>query len=727
MVGLARGAARWSGAALATAILLALLVGSDGTRAENPRPPGWVDAERLAAGEPGQWLMDGRDMAGDRFSPLDQINRDNMAKLGFAWDFTDFVVRGRTHRGVESNPIYVDGVLYFSGPWGVAYAVDARTGKSIWTYDPQPDGHFARNACCDALNRGVAVWRGKVYTASVDGVLTAIDAKTGKPVWRASTFIDSKLTYASTGAPVIAGDKVLVGNAGADMGARGYVSAYDAETGKLAWRFYAVPGDPKLGPDETPEVSFARKTWGSKTRWAFGGGGAPWGFLAYDPQLNLAYLGFGNGGPHPSWMRDAGGGDDLFLDSIVAVDASTGRMKWWYQETPNDSWDYDATAPMVLADLRINGQVRKVLMQAPKNGFFYVLDRRTGKLLKADPYTPVTWTSGVDMATGRPKPAASADYRNGPKVVWPSAVGGHAWTPMALDPQTGLVYLHVFEAPMQFRTDSTADSFRPGTITQGETGAFPPFHDTDAADGPPPVVQGWLKAWDPIAGRVAWKAGPLPFVGGGVLATAGGLVFQGLADGTLSAYDAATGRRLAQIQTGSTIMGAPISYELDGVQYIAVMAGAGGPQGSMYGPDWAASTYRNSERLMVFKLGGGPTPLPPRVTPAEQQPTPPALVADAATIARGKALFQDNCQRCHALGGAPVAEYPNLWNLSPNTLRNFSAIVYGGAFRYAGMDSFADTLSKEDVDAIKAFIVSDERQRRAEGVPAGSQAQAVVH
>lgn len=720
-------------AGLALPALLALASASWAATDPSPGGAGRVDLARVsdesATGD--QWLLNGRTFAGTRFSPLAQIDRNTVDRLGLAWEFRDFVVRGRTHRVVEANPIFVDGVLYFPGPWGVAYAVDARTGRSLWTYDPKADGMAARASCCDAANRGLAVWQGRVYTASLDGYLVALDARTGQVIWRVDTFIDRTKDYASTGAPQIAGDKILLGNAGADMGTRGYVSAYDAATGRLVWRFFATPGDPRKGPDETPEVSFARKSWSPDARWDLGGGGAPWDSMAYDPALDIAYLGFGNGGPFPAWVRSPGGGDTLFTSSIVAVDAATGHLKWYYQETPRDSWDYDATSPMILADIPWQGAPRKLLLQAPKNGIFYVLDRATGELLKADPFTTVTWTDGVDLKTGRPRVSPRADYSAGPRIVSPGAPGGHAWQPISLDPDTGLVYLSVTESAMKYQ-QSVEIKAEPGAMfkEQGVTGEFPPF--TAPADleqlrsQPVPRMETRLTAWDPAQGKAVWRSAPLTFLAGGVLTTAGGLVFEGTAAGDLTAYDAASGKVLKRLQIGTGIMGAPISYLFDGVQYVAVMAGSGGPQGAAWSSDVAAARYQNFERLLVFRLDGGIVPLPPPVTPPAAQPSPAPIAAGAAVLTRGRLLFEDNCQRCHLVGGA-FGEYPNLWNMPPEVLDQFESIVEDGALRDAGMASFADHLSRDDVAAIKSFIVTDELAKRRDGAAAGAHSRAASH
>jgi quinohemoprotein ethanol dehydrogenase len=692
--------------------LLLVFLGAVATNA--PPQSAMVDTKRVAQQRPDEWLLDGRDFANSYFSPLNQINQSNISHLGFAWEFHGINSRGGIHHGMESNPVLVDGLLYFSGPWGNAYAVDAHNGKLLWAYDSHADGQYARNACCDVVNRGVAVWKGRVYVASLDGWLVALDARTGRPVWRVDTIVDRHFNTTVDGAPHVAGDNILIGNAGADMGSRGYVSAYDAVSGKLMWRFWAVPGDPRKGPDETPEVTRARRTWAGNTRWDLGGGGDPWDSIVYDPQTGLAYLGMGNGGPLPRWLRSPGGGDNLFLSSIVAVDAKSGRMKWYYQETPADSWDYTATAPMILADLRWNGRPRRVLMQAPKNGIFYVLDRQTGELLSAKPYTTVNWTDGIDTKTRRPHLTKHADYSQKPQIIWPGSAGGHGWQPTSFDPATGLVYLPVYDAPTKYQT-IPVPKFLPGGFNNGAAGSYPPFDgpkDTEDLIGQPqPRIEGRLKGWNPQTGRPGWMSPPLPFLLGGTLSTAGGLVFQGTADGSLSVYRANDGTLLKRIFTGTAIMAAPITYRLDGEQYVAVLAGAGGPQNVFWAPDNVASRYQNFERLLVFRLEGRAVPLPPRVTTPRREALPSRILTDPETLARGQSLFEQQCARCHLEGGG-FGAYPDLWNMPAPALEGFEDIVYRGALRYFGMGNFSGSLSKTDVAAIKAFIVDDEIDRR---------------
>jgi len=669
------------------------------------------NAALLGTPDAGEWPRSGRDAGDSYFSPLDGITSANAGRLGLAWEFKDFQIRGRTHYGLQSTPVMIDGVLYFSGPWGEVYALDARTGRQLWMHDTDADGQYARNTCCGVENRGIAIADGKVFVGALDGKLFALDMKTGKPVWQVDTLVDKHWNYSSTGAPQIAGNVVMIGNSGADMGARGYVSAYDIKTGRLAWRFWSVPGDPAKGPDETPEVTLARKTWPEDTRWDLGLGGTAWNGLAYDPETNTAFLGIGNGVPHPAWLRSRSGRvmDNLFLSSIVAVDATTGRMKCYYQETPGDSWDFAATAPMVLANLEIDGRMRKVLMQAPKNGIFYVLDRTDCKLLRANAYTRINWARGVDMKTGRPLFNPDADYRKGPKLVWPSGAGGHGWQPMAFSPRTDLVYVPVYETGMEQRADGPA-RFLPGNINQAAIGKFPPFSEQQLAGREQATFQGRLIAWDPVAGRARWTSEPLSFLSGGTM-VAGDLVFQGSASGYLDAYDATNGKRVAHIFIGTVMTAAPMTYELDGVQYVAILAGAGGPQGAFFGPGVVAAERENYQRLVVLKLDGGQIPLPPARAPVEPPALPSPIPASTGTLRRGQALFLDRCSRCHVVGGAP-AVYPNLWAMQPATIEQFHAIVGEGAFAYGGMANFSDQLSDEEIEAIRAFIVNDMIARR---------------
>jgi quinohemoprotein ethanol dehydrogenase len=631
---------------------------------------GQIDRKRLAAdADPNQWLTTGRDQGKSHYSPLAQINTSNVSRLGFAWDYDTHTVRG-----LEATPIVVDGVMYTSGSIGQVYALEANNGKQLWTFDPENDLRVNQRACCDEVNRGVAVWKGKVYVASFDGHLFALDAATGAALWKVDTIVDKKRAYTSTGAPEVAGKVVVIGNAGAEYDARGYVSAYDLDTGKLAWRFYTVPGDPTK-PYENPELEMAAKTWDPKSEWNMGGGGTVWGAMAYDPELNLLYFGTGNGTYYDQSRRSPAGGDNLFIASLVALNPDTGRLVWYYQEAPGDQWDYDVVQQIILTELKINGQVRKVLMQASKTGFFYILDRQTGKVLSAEKYVPVTWADHVDLQTGRPVEAPDArSYKyswNGKNYVSPSPMGGHSWNPMSYDPETGLVYIPAIE--------------------NGQDGLF--------------SGKAFLRAWDPIRGKTVWDV-PMSdwWDRPGVLATAGGLVFQGTGTGHFCAYDALSGQKLKDIDVGTSIGAGPMSYSIDGTQYIAVMAAWGGGGWNFAHPTSAAYQRGNEGRIIAFKLDGGPTPVPARLPPIQPIPRPPTLTASAEMVQKGGDLFKAHCSSCHL--NVPGTLAPDLRRMTPETHEAFRQIVLGGALIKAGMPPWDDVLSPADADAIHAYLIS---------------------
>ena len=642
------------------------------------------------------------------FYPAATINAGSIDRLGLAWEFDDFVVRGRTNRGVEATPVVVGDTMYTTGPWSVVYALDARTGRLKWQYDPQAEGQFARRTCCDAVNRGVAVADGMVYVATLDGYLVALDAKTGKVSWKTDTIVDRSRSYAITGAPRVAGRNVVIGNGGAEMGVRGYVTALDRRSGKLAWRFFTVPGDPKKGPDEHSEVTEARKTWDPNSAWDLGGGGTAWDSIVYDPDTNIVYVGTGNGMPHPAWSRSPAGGDNLYISSILAIDAASGRKKWHYQTTPRDSWDYTATQNMVLADITFAGKPRKVVMQAPKNGFFYVLDRVTGELLSAEKYTTVTWAEKVDLKTGRPVFTEQGDFRDKEKLVWPSEAGGHNWPPMAYNPGTGLAYIPVLEAPMTFRR--TPEAYRPYSPIQGSATSLPailPAFGIEMPDypgQPKPRYEQVLKAYDPATGKIVWSSRAMPFWSGGVMTTGSGLVMQGSADGFLTVYDAKSGKVLRRIDIGTGIMAAPMSYEVGGEQYVAVAAGFGGAMNAAFLPGWVARERENNPRLLVFKIGGtGKLEKPPLLANTPLVPAPVKYRGDAAQVGRGQTLYVENCARCHSDYEAPGG-YPNLWKMTPETHDAFIRILADGIYSDAGMASFKDVLSPKDMAAIHAYL-----------------------
>jgi len=659
---------------------------------------GWIDSERLAVAdsEAENWMSLGRNSYQHHHSPLEAISLSNVADLGFAWEYDASSRIGRVSRGLEATPIVVDGVMYTSGAWGVVYALDAATGAEKWRYDPPVDATYDRRACCDVVNRGVQVWKGRVYVATIDGFLVALDAATGKVVWKVDTLTDRSRYYTITGPPQVAKGVVVIGNSGAEYGVRGYITAYDLETGEEAWRFFIVPGDPKNGY-EHPEMEMAAETWDPDSHWESGGGGTVWGELAYDSDLDLLYVGTGNSSPYPAWIRSPQGGDNLFLASILAIRPDDGRLVWHYQTTPAEIWDYTATQNIILADVEIDGRERKVLMQAPKNGFFYVLDRTTGELLSAEKYTYANWASHVDMETGRPVVTAEGNYQDGSKELCPWDLGGHNWKPMRYSPQTGLVYIPVIEGCNTWSAEEDYE-YRPGRWNMGI------------------VYESWalksemLKAWDPLAQEEVWSVPLIGASNGGVLSTNGKLVFQGTATGYFVAYHAETGEKLTEIKIGTSIMAAPITYAVDGVQYVSVMAGLGGALSDSFPKDNAAAHYVNRGRIVTFKLGGGTVPLPPE-REIQIVPEPPERVSTLDARARGEEIYLELCAGCHGWMNKSFSLYPDLTALGPEVHEIFDDIVLGGIYSANGMSSFADVLSAEDVDSIHSHLISLQRDR----------------
>jgi quinohemoprotein ethanol dehydrogenase len=712
MAGHARDWAVRSCAAVATA-LLAFAPGA----AAPPHSAADVTAQRLAAPAPADWVAPGRDGAGTYFSPLTDIHTGNAAELGFAWDY-----RLGTYRGQESTPLVIDGVMYASSNFGRVYALDAASGKELWTYDPQIDGQWARYACCDAVNRGLVAFRGVLYVGALDGWLHAIDARTGRRLWKVDTLVarSPKKPYTVTAAPLLAGDLVVIGNGGGDFaGARGYVSAYDRETGHLHWRFYTVPRDPAEGPQDQPHLEAALKTWDPKHPWEAGSGGTAWDGMAYDPALDLVYIGTGNAAPYNLHLAGRRGGDELYAASIVAIHAKDGTLAWYYQTTPGDRWDFDSTEKIVLADLEFGGKRRAVLMQAPKNGYYYVLDRATGELLSAKPYAFVSWARGIDPKTGRPVLDASADYDHGPALVFPSETGAHAWQPMAFDPAHGIAFLPAIEAGNviletsdrraglvegQFTTPAMPPEMYDPKDMRSLYGKVPPLTQLERGLKTNPASRGFLRAWNVSEHRVLWETPTATSFDGGVLATAGGLVFQGDANGYFNAYAADSGKRLASIALGSSMMAAPMTYEVNGVQYVAIVAGYGGGAvilGAPLDPESAAYRYGNEGRIIVMKIGGTTPPLPPLRTDVPL-PELPARPADARQIAAGEVLYNRYCSRCHVMGRGNL---PDLRRITPMTHTLFDSIVLGGAYSVKGMGRFDDVLSPDDAHAIHAWLI----------------------
>ncbi|AJP74355.1 alcohol dehydrogenase [Sphingomonas hengshuiensis] len=672
------------------------------------RAQGVVDAARITAGAPGEWLSTGRTYDEQRFSPLSQLTPATIATLGLAWS-ADL----DTARGQEATPLMIDGALYVSTAWSMVKAYDARTGQPLWSYDPEVPRETLIKACCDAVNRGVAAWGDRLFVGTLDGRLVALDRHSGKPVWSVVT-LDQTGNATITGAPRIVNGLVIIGNGGAEFGARGYVTAYDAATGKQAWRFYTVPARP--GSEREPEyLKAAAATWFGDY-WKQGGGGTVWDAMAYDPALDLLYIGVGNGSPWNQAYRSEGRGDNLYLSSIVAIHAKTGAYAWHYQTTPGDSWDFTATQHIMLADVTIDGRPRKVLMQAPKNGFFYVLDRTNGKLISARNYVPVNWATGIDMQTGRPIETPEARYyKTGkPFIGSPGATGAHSWQPMAFDPNTGLVFIPANLAAFPYIPDPAWKPAKLGFNVGIDLGkaampAIPAVRDAAAA-----ATTGALIAWDPIAQQERWRVSYQGPWNGGLLATGGGLVFQGSAAGEFAAFAAADGRKLWSFAAQTGIVAAPISYELDGQQYIAVLAGWGGvwalAPGTLIDKSGPA---RNISRLLVFKAGGTATLPPP--PPLDKAPLdPPPSTATPQVIAAGGDRFARFCGVCHgdaAVGGTLVPDLRRSGVI--NDAAAWQAIVHGGALKDNGMVGFASVMTASEIETVRHYVIKRANEDKA--------------
>lgn len=649
----------------------------------------------------GEWRQHGRDAGEQRFSPLEQITAENVGQLGLAW-YHDL----DTRRGQEATPIMVDGVLYVSTAWSKVVAFDAKTGAVLWQYDPEVPREWAVRGCCDVVNRGVAVEDGKVVLGTFDGRLVALDAATGKELWEVDTIIDRSRNYTVTGAPRVVKGKVIIGNGGGEFGVRGYVTAYDLDTGKQAWRFFTVPGNP-AEPFENPVLEKAAKTWTGEW-WKVGGGGTVWDAMAYDEELDLLYIGTGNGSPWNPAVRSPGGGDNLFVSSIVALRPDSGDYVWHYQTTPGDQWDYTATQHMILADLDIGGKTRKVIMQAPKNGFFYVLDRATGAFISAKPYAPVTWADGVDPATGRPQVKPEARYHEtGSWQGLPGPLGAHNWHPMAFSPETGLVYIPAQTLGFPYVADRNFQMKRLAVNLGVDLGAAALPSDPEIRKAVKASLQGHLVAWDPVKQEARWSVSLGGPWNGGVLATSGDLVFQGNRSGEFVAYHARTGARLwsADAQTG--IVAAPITYSIDGEQYVAVVAGWGGILPLLIGElAWVNDKPQvNRSRVLVYKLGGT-AKLPPPYDVARTRAVAPARFGSAATVSRGAATYARFCAGCHgdtAVGGGVLPDLRYSFALGDRDV--WDAILVDGALTQNGMVAFASEIDAAEREALRAYIV----------------------
>ena len=637
------------------------------------------------------WPTIGLDYAETRFSKLNKINADNVKTLGLVWSYPL-----ESSRGVEATPVVVDGIMYQTASWSVVHAIDVRTGKQLWTFDPKVDREKGYKGCCDVVNRGVALWKGKVYFGAYDGRLFALDAATGKVVWEKDTVASKEHSYTITGAPRVFNGKVVIGNGGAEFGARGYVTAYDAETGNQAWRWFTVPGDPSK-PFEDESMAAAAKTWDPAGKyWINGGGGTAWDTITFDPDLNLLYIGTGNGAPWNQKVRSPSGGDNLYLSSIVALNADTGKYAWHYQETPGDHWDYTATQPMILADINIDGAPRKVILHAPKNGFFFVIDRTNGKFISAKNFVDVNWATGYD-ANGRPievKEARSEESRDS----IPGPAGAHNWHPMSFNPQTGLVYLPAQGVPVNLTPEK---AFKHNAVEPGKFASATGWNIGFLLNATPPKnpAFGRLLAWDPVKQKEAWRVEHVAPWNGGTLTTAGNLVFQGTADGRFVAYNATTGEKLWESPTGTGVVAAASTYMIDDQQYVSIAVGWGGVIGQ-----WIRVTELSSPGTVYTFALGGKTPLP-AFTKYQTEGLLKGVKYDPKDIPEGTAIYVAACAACHSVPGVDNGgNIRNLGYVAPETITNLKDIVFKGPFRDRGMPDFTGKLKEEDIPKLQAFI-----------------------
>ena len=664
--------------------------------------------------EPGKnWLNYGHDYSEQRFSPLDKINESNINELNLAWSH-----RFPTARGLEATPLVHEGVIYMTTAWSDVYALDATNGDVLWTFDAKVSKAHLAKTCCGPVNRGVALWQKtkddqlQVFVGALDGRLVALDAKTGSVNWSVQT-TPVESNYSVTGAPRVIKGNVIIGNGGAELGVRGYISAYDVTSGNLKWRFHTVPGDPSKA-QENEALEKALPSWqGDYWYKQGGGGGTVWDTLVFDAKNDLLFIGTGNGSPWNREVRSPGGGDNLYLSSIVALKPDSGEYVWHYQVTPRDNWDYTATQQLVLADFELEGKTRSVIMQAPKNGFFYVLDRLTGELLSADPFAKTTWATHIDLSSGRPVETKEADYQNnGPGYIWPSPYGAHNWQPMSFSPKTRLMYIPVQNMPHYFAADDQSVVHR---INRWNTGvdlneARHPDNWVAAKASVDALAYGELVAWDPVKKARAWYVRHAKPSNGGTLSTAGNLVFQGTQEGEFIAYNARHGKPLWSFQSDSAILAGPIAYEIKGEQYIAVGQGGGGVAMLTIGNELQFDRV-NKNRLLVFKLGEA-AERHERMSEqlADIEPLDIEAKADPVVIERGQVLYSRNCGSCHGISAKSSGIVPDLRYMSQQTHEEFVNIVLGGSKVHKGMIGFAETLDLEDAGSLRAYLSAEQEK-----------------
>lgn len=702
---------------VAAAAALMVMTGSCQNKDGPTDVPGFaaIDGEYLKTGGDGSnWAMTGFSYNEQRHSPLTQINADNVKDLGIAW-FADLP----DARGQEATPVVVDGKMFVSTAWSKVLAFDAKTGKPLWSFDPEVDKARGVKACCDVVNRGVAFWKGSVFVGTIDGRLISLDASTGKQLWSVQT-LDPKSNGTITGVPRVVKDKVVIGFGGAEFGARGYVTAYDADTGKQVWRFYTTP-NPKGEPDgaASDEIlkTAAIKTWSAKPKkgdWReSGGGGTVWDAIVYDAELDQLYLGVGNGNPWNHGVRSNGEGDNLFLSSIVALKPDTGEYVWHYQETPAESWDYTATQPIILATEKRDGKDVKVLYHAPKNGFFFTINRVSGKMLSADPFIDgITWAKGYDLKTGRPIENPEARYEKTGKLYLanPSALGAHNWHPMSYNPATGLVYipaLYIGGAYMPPAAPNEQERKPLGFNTGGAMATADLPDDVNFVKAVKAAITGKLVAFDPRTGKAKWTVDHPASWNGGTMTTAGNLVFQGTAMGEFRAYAADSGKQLLNLNVQSGVLSGASTYMVDGEQYVAFLTSKGGAFPLVIGYAGATSSaIPNIPRLIVLKLGGKVAlPALPETPPYVWDP--PAKFGTAADIAAGQSNFQRYCLVCHGPGAVGNGVLPDLRKSGAIAdAGTWKSVVIDGVLKGNGMVSFAAVLTPKEADQVRAYVVT---------------------